>query len=227
MAAKANVIAIDGPAASGKSTMASKLADRLGIAYVSTGAMYRAVAWKALAAGLSAETLDERSVKPVLDAIDMRYEPGADGRLALKVDGIFPDAELRTPEVSAMVGHVAALPVVRAAMVKLQREMAGRGAIVMEGRDIGTVVFPDAKMKFFLTASPLVRAKRRLAQGGEAPDGATVEKVAAEIAARDELDSKRPISPLKKADDAILVDSSDFSVEQTLSTMTSHIQRRS
>ncbi len=222
----ADVIAIDGPAASGKSTIASKISARLGVPYVSTGAMYRAVAWKALAAGLDASKIDEKSIAPVLGRIDIGYAPGPDGKMALKVDGAFPDEELRTPEVSFAVSRVAALPNVRAAMGKLQRAMAGQGTIVMEGRDIGTCVFPDAKIKFFLTASPLVRAKRRLAQGGEAPDGATVEAVAADIAARDDMDSKRPIAPLKQAHDAILIDSSEFSVEQTLEAILSHIQRR-
>lgn len=222
----ADVIAIDGPAASGKSTIASKISARLGVPYVSTGAMYRAVAWKALAAGLDASKIDEKSIAPVLGRIDIGYAPGLDGKMALKVDGAFPDEELRTPEVSFAVSRVAALPNVRAAMGKLQRAMAGQGTIVMEGRDIGTCVFPDAKIKFFLTASPLVRAKRRLAQGGEAPDGATVEAVAADIAARDDMDSKRPIAPLKQAHDAILIDSSEFSVEQTLEAILSHIQRR-
>ena len=223
----ADVIAIDGPAASGKSTIASKISERLGVPYVSTGAMYRAVAWKALSAGLDISKIDERSIAPVLERLDLGYGPGPDGKMALKVDGRFPDEELRTPEVSAAVSHVAALPNVRAAMGRVQRALAGKGTIVMEGRDIGTCVFPDARIKFFLTASPLVRAKRRLAQGGEAPDGATVEAVAADIAALDETDSKRPIAPLKQAEDAILIDSSEFSVEQTLAAILSHIQRRS
>lgn len=222
----ADVIAIDGPAASGKSTIASGISERLGAPYVSTGAMYRAVAWKALAAGLDAAAIDEKSIAPVLERLSMRYATGPDGKMALQVDGAFPDEELRTPEVSSTVSRVAALPNVRAAMGRLQRAMAGAGTIVMEGRDIGTCVFPDAKIKFFLTASPLVRAKRRLAQGGEAPDGATVEAVAAEIAARDEMDSKRPIAPLKQAEDAILIDSSELSIEQTLEKILTHIQRR-
>jgi len=222
----ANVIAIDGPAASGKSTIAGRLAKSLGAAYVSTGAMYRAVTWQALQKRMSLENPSENDFDPLLATLDMRYAPDASGNYALSLDGRFLDAELHTPEVSACVSRVAALPNVRSAMKKLQRAMAGSVSIVMEGRDIGTCVFPDAKIKFFLTASPLVRAKRRLAQGGELPDGATVESVAKEIAARDELDSKRPISPLKKADDAILVDSSKFTVEETLATMLSEIKRR-
>jgi cytidylate kinase len=219
----ADVIAIDGPAASGKSTIARLLSERLGIAYVSTGAMYRAVAWKALLAGLDAQAANEKSLEPVLRKLKMSYEPDASGKIALKVDGVFPDEELRTPEVSALVSRVAALPNVREAMGKLQRAMAGTRAIVMEGRDIGTCVFPDAKKKFFLTASPLVRAQRRLAQGGEAPGGATVEAVAKEIAARDQMDSQRPIAPLKQADDAVLIDSSGLSVEETLAKILSHL----
>ena len=214
-----NVIAIDGPAASGKSTIARLLSERLGAAYVSTGAMYRAVAWKALQAGIDGSKVSEQSIEPILKKLQMSYAPGADGKFALKVDGKFPDHELHTPEVSALVSKVAALPNVREAMKKLQRAMAGAGTIIMEGRDIGTCVFPDAKIKFFLTASPLVRAQRRLAQGGEAPDGATVEAVAKEIDARDEMDYKRPIAPLKQAEDATLIDSSGLEIEETLQKM--------
>jgi CMP/dCMP kinase len=222
-----DVIAIDGPAASGKSTIANRVAKRIGAAYVSTGAMYRAVTWKALQLGINLEKPSEKDLAGLLSKLDMRYAHGSDGVFALQVDGKFLDAELRTPEVSSCVSHVAALPNVREAMRLLQRAMAGAGTIVMEGRDIGTCVFPDAKMKFFLTASPLVRAQRRLAQGGEMPEGSDVEAVAREIAARDEMDSKRPIAPLKQADDAILIDSSDLEIEETLGKMLAEITRKS
>ncbi len=215
----ADVIAIDGPAASGKSTIAKGIASLLDAAYVSTGSMYRAVAWKAMKAGLDMGKVDEKSIAPVLDSLEMSYEPAPEGGRELKVDGQFLTHELRTPEVSANASKVAALPIVRDRMAKLQRAMAGKGLIVMEGRDIGTVVFPDAKFKFFLNASALVRARRRLAQEGESASGATVESVAKEIEERDRMDMNRAVAPLRKADDAIFIDSSDMSVQQVLQKM--------
>lgn len=209
-----DVIAIDGPAASGKSTIAKRLSERLGIPYVNTGAMYRAIAWKAMKSGV--DMGNPMALEALLPSLSMRYHPGAPCGRELEINGEFPGGELRSPEVSEQACKVAALPQVRAWLVGRQRTMAGEGMIVMEGRDIGTDVFPDARHKFFLTASPRVRAMRRLAQGGETPDGATVDSVAREIAARDEMDMKRAVAPLRKAADAILIDSSDMTVEQVL-----------
>lgn len=221
-----NVIAIDGPAASGKSTIANKIAEKLGYAYVSTGSMYRAVAWKALAKGLMTGTPDPKAIDRMLESTTMEYKRnGNAAQLELEVDGKFPGAALRTPEVAQAASVVAAMPEVRKRLVEKQRQMAQSGMIVMEGRDIGTVVFPDAKFKFFLTATPEERARRRLRQGGETADGATVESVAREIAARDDADSKREVSPLRKAEDAHLVDSSDMEIEQTLNYITGIIER--
>lgn len=209
-----NVIAVDGPAASGKSTLARNLAERLGILYVNTGSLYRAVALKALKLGLN--TKDAAALSAMLNQTSLRYAPTPDGKLDIELDGSFPGQALRSAEVAQGASDVATVPEVRAWTLGIQRETAKENTIVMEGRDIGTVVFPDAKYKFFLSASPMARAKRRLAQEGETLNGATLESVAAEIAARDKQDSERAIAPLKQAEDAIAVDNSDWSIEETL-----------
>ena len=217
-----NVIAVDGPAASGKSTLARNLADRLGILYVNTGSLYRAVALKALRLGIN--TKDAAALSAMLDQTSLCYAKDADGKLDIELDGTFPGQALRSAEVAKGASDVATVPEVRAWTLEIQRDTAKENTIVMEGRDIGTVVFPDAKYKFFLSASPLARAKRRLAQDGETVDGATLESVAAEIAARDKQDSERAVAPLKQAADAIAVDNSDWTIEQTLDYICSQIK---
>ena len=212
---KQNVIAIDGPAAAGKSTVASKIAERLGAHYVNTGNMYRAVAYSALRTGLKSP-FDRKKIKEMLEDIDINYVIGADGKLVLTIDGKPVGTEIRAPEISRHVSEIAAMPEVRTWLVNRQRQFVQLGMIVMEGRDIGTFVFPDAKYKFFLTASPEVRAKRRLEQSGETADGATIASVAKEIAARDEMDSKRDIAPLRKADDAVLIDCSGITANEVV-----------
>lgn len=156
-----NVIAIDGPAASGKSTVARRLSEALGIAYINTGALYRAVAWKLYRCGLDPYSVTPGQVDQVLAETTISYERiTPDAPLEIKIDGVFPGTELRRAEISAAASKVATMPNVRAWLLDLQRGMAKLGRIVMEGRDIGTAVFPDAQFKFFLTASPLVRARR-------------------------------------------------------------------
>jgi len=210
----AQVIAIDGPAASGKSTIAAGVARRLHIPYVNTGNMYRAVTLHVLRCGV--DPLDRQAVAGLLPEIVLDYRPDVDGNYEIYLNGAAPGGAIRAPEVTAAVSPLSAIPEVRAYLLDKQRSFAGFGLIVMEGRDIGTVIFPDADYKFFLTATPEARARRRLAQGGETPDGATVQSVAAEIAERDRRDSSRVIAPLKQAQDAILIDSSDLTVEQVL-----------
>ena len=217
-----NVIAVDGPAASGKSTLARNLAERLGILYVNTGSLYRAVALKALRLGIN--TKDAAALSAMLEQTTLRYAKDADGKLDIELDGTFPGQALRSAEVAKGASDVATVPEVRAWTLEIQRDTAKENTIVMEGRDIGTVVFPDAKYKFFLSASPLARAKRRFAQDGETVDGATLESVAAEIAARDKQDSERAVAPLKQAADAIAVDNSDWTIEQTLDYICSQIE---
>lgn len=198
------IVAIDGPAGSGKSTIARALAERLGVAYLDTGAMYRAVTWAVLHAGVDPTAAAD--VGAIAARCNIVVGEG------VTVDGVDVTTEIRGPEVSAAVSIVAAHPQVRAALVPQQRGWAARaGGGVMEGRDIGSVVFPDADLKVFLTARPEVRARRRAAQVGEA-DAATIARWAENLAERDRLDSTRADSPLIEADGAVVVDTSDLDI---------------
>ena len=208
-----NVIAIDGPAASGKSSAAKGLAKRLGILYINTGSLYRAVAWKAQKNGIPFQ--DEAAVSKMLESTEVIYAiPENGGNPDIRIDGTFPGEALRSSETAAGASKVGTLPLVRNELKRLQQQMSKMGWIVMEGRDIGTVIFPEAKFKFFVTASPMERARRRLAQEGDKAGG-SLEEVAAAIAARDLQDSTRPIAPLKPAEDAVLVDNSNMTYEET------------
>ncbi len=206
-------IAIDGPAASGKSTVARRVATRLGGFYLSTGDLYRAVSWEALRQGLDPATQPEQ-VAAMLAGLELDYHPDPDQHPRLLLHGReLGEAELRSPAVVACVSQVAKLPAVRDWLKERQRAAAHLGLLVMEGRDIGTVIFPDAPFKFFVTASPQERARRRLAQGGDIPADATVATVAAQIAERDHLDSTREVAPLRPAADAIHIDTDNLSIE--------------
>lgn len=209
------VIAIDGPAAAGKSTVAQRVADALGAPYVNTGNLYRAVTWAAMARGIDSTAADADLASFLAD-FRLEHFCEVDGSLTLLADGRPVGPEIRSPEIAAQVSRFAALPAVREWLVARQRDCADLGRIVMEGRDIGTVIFPRARHKFFLTASPEVRARRRLEQAGETAVGATVATVAAEIARRDEMDSTRKHAPLRRADDAVLIDSSGLDVAQVV-----------
>lgn len=217
-----NCIAIDGPAASGKSSIARRVAEKLNIAYINTGSLYRAVALAAIRAGRDLASLD----RGFLDTLKLEYAGNDAGSYELKLNGEFPGAALRTAEVAAGASLVATQPVVREYLLDVQRSFAGERMIVMEGRDIGTVIFPDAAVKIFLTATPEERARRRFAQDGEMPDGATLAEVAREIAARDKQDSERAVAPLKPAPDAILVDTTGFSLDKSVETITGLIARK-
>ncbi len=221
---KADVIAIDGPAASGKSSVAKEVARSLGALHINTGSMYRAVAWKALSCGVSPER-DPGKFSALLRETRMEFVtvPGSP-EPELLVDGAAPGEKLRTPDVSEYSSRYAVLAEVRARLVELQREMAGKRQIVMEGRDIGTAVFPDAKYKFFLTASPLERARRRLLQDGKALSQELLTETASAIAARDRTDSTRKLSPLRQAPDAMLVDSTALTLAQTVQLILGRIQ---
>ncbi len=221
----ASVIAIDGPAASGKSSAARGLAQRLGIPYINTGSLYRAVAWKAVNNGIAFQ--DEEAVKAMLAETTVCYAaPEGQTNPDICIDGTFPGEALRAPEIASGASAVAVLPSVRAWALDIQRCTAETSLVVMEGRDIGTAVFPDAQYKFFLTASPRVRAERRLAQSGEAAEGATVESVAAEIAERDKRDSERAVAPLRQAPDAVFIDSSDYTLDEILEQLLTHIRAK-
>lgn len=213
----ADVIAIDGPAASGKSTVASKLAEALQIPYVNTGNMFRAVTRAAQAAGITtAEACTDENLAPVLAGLQMAYKRNSEGVFDLEVNGVFPGAALRDPEIAKLVSPIATVGSVRSFLKDLQRRFAENGMVVMEGRDIGTVVFPDAKWKFFVTASPEERARRRLAQSGENVSGATLEEVARAIAERDRIDSTRAIAPLRAAEDAETIDTTGLTIDEVV-----------
>jgi cytidylate kinase len=199
------IIAIDGPAGSGKSTVARAVAARLGLEYLDTGAMYRSVAFAALRRQV--DPGDAEPVARIARDVELHLDP--DG--TVRVDGTDATIEIRGPEVTRAVSAVAANPEVRSAMVSRQREWATeRGGGVLEGRDIGTVVFPDATLKVYLDASPEVRAARR---AGEVTDLA-YETVAADLARRDALDQGRAHDPLRTSDDAVVIDTSDLNVDE-------------
>lgn len=199
------IVAIDGPAGAGKSTIARSLASRLGVQYLDTGAMYRAVTAEALKTSIS---LDDSSAVGTL-ARDCDLHVGLD---LVTINGRDVTKEIRTPEVTSAVSIVAAHSSVRSEMRRRQREWGdARGGGVIEGRDIGTVVFPDATLKVFLTASPRVRAERRVAQAG-----GDVDQVEASITERDRLDSTRPDSPLAESSDAVVVDTSHSSIDDVV-----------
>lgn len=212
MSAGMTIIAIDGPAGSGKSTVARELAKRLNLAYLDTGAMYRAVTFGVLHNNIAPEDVDavtELAARTEIDVAD-------DG--CVTVDGIDATKEIRGPHVTGTVSTIAAMPAVRENLVARQRTWAdAHGGGVLEGRDIGTVVFPDATLKVYLTARPEVRAARR---AGETV-GADVGAIAAAMQARDHLDSTRSASPLTVAGDAVTVDTSDLSVEEIVTLIAS------
>jgi cytidylate kinase len=208
------IIAIDGPAGSGKSTVAKRVAERLGFHYLDTGAMYRAVAFVALAECVS--TRDEVAVAKIAkrDPITFRHEQGESLPSRVLVGGSDVTAAIRTPRVDDAVSAVARMPLVREAMVQQQRNIGADTDIVVEGRDIGTVVFPHAEVKVFLTATPEERARRRAAQ--QAASGLLVDPagVRESILRRDEADSTREVAPLAPAPDAHVVDSTGLTVDQ-------------
>ncbi|QSH40742.1 (d)CMP kinase [Lentisphaerota bacterium ZTH] len=218
------VIAIDGPAASGKSTVAELVAEKLSIPYINTGNMYRAVTLGALRAGIDLKTkCDEASFSRLFKNLQLDYKRNAAGCYEIELNGEFPGNAIRSPEVASFVSPVAALPIVRSWLSQKQRDFAALGMIVMEGRDIGTVIFPESRFKFFLTATPEARARRRLAQDGENFDGATLESVAAAIAERDRIDSTRKVAPLKPAVDAEIVDTTEMTIDEVVDYISGRI----
>lgn len=215
-------VAIDGPAASGKSTVARMLAGRIGGYYINTGDMYRTLAWQSLENGIDTENDPDRVVA-MLPQWDVHYRI-VDGKPLLFLNGEpVPQSAIRAPQVSAIVSFVARIPALREWMLEKQRECRSLGNIIMEGRDIATVIFPQAKYKFFVTASPMERARRRLAQAGEVAEGATLESVAADIARRDEIDSNRAVAPLKPAPDSVIIKTDGYTAEEVTELLASRI----
>ncbi len=208
------VIAIDGPGGSGKSTVARHLAERLGLEYLDTGAMYRAVAFAALRRGI--DPSDAEPVSHLVDGLELEVSDAG-----VVVDGVDATIEIRGPEVTRAVSLVAANPAVRAELRSRQREWAvGRSGAVVEGRDIGTVVFPDADLKVFLTARAEVRAERRSQEVSDLD----YEMVAADLARRDTLDEGRDDSPLAQADDALVLDTSGMSIEEVVESLVAALE---
>lgn len=222
-------IAIDGLSASGKSTLAQGLAKALNYLYIDSGAMYRAVALFALREKLVDREghLDEAGLVASLDRVFLtfRFNP-ASGRGEICLNGRNVEKEIRTHEVSRCVSLIAKVGAVRDKLVKSQQQMAAAGGVVMDGRDIGTVVLPDAEVKFFMTASAEARAERRHTELMKRGRTVTLEDVHANLAERDHIDSTRDQGPLKQADDAVVIDNSDLSIEQQFEHMMSLVQER-
>ena len=215
------VVAIDGPAGAGKSTVAQLAARKLGCTYIDTGAMYRAVAWKTLQR--KQPVTDELILGVVKDVhVELAY---VEGKTTVSVDGTDVTGEIRTPEVTAIVSQVAALGPVRSRMVELQRRMAARGSVLMDGRDIATSVLPDANVKIFLTASIEERARRRFKEMQAKGYDVSLEELQKDIAARDKADSEREISPLVQAPDAELLDTSHMGIDEVVQAIIDRCSR--
>ncbi len=217
------IIAIDGPVGAGKSTAARLLAKRLRYRYIDSGAMYRALTWKALQAGLDLD--DERSVRRLADVTSIALEPDGD-RERILIDGQDVSRQIREREVEQATSKISIYPSVREVMVARQRHMAAQGGIVMDGRDIGTVVFPDADVKFYLTARLEVRAERRYLDVQAAGASRKISDLTEEIESRDARDMGRRASPLRKADEAITIDTSDLPISQVVDAMEEEIRRK-
>ena len=216
-------VAIDGPSGAGKSTVARAAAARLGYVYVDTGAMYRAIGLAVCRKGISGD--DTASIVATLPEVrlDIRYEDGAQHILLCGED--VSDA-IRTPEIAKYASRVSAVPEVRQFLLETQRDMAKNGNILMDGRDIGTVILPDAPVKIFLTASAEARAQRRYLELHEKGQSITFDEVLHDIQQRDEQDMTRAVAPLKQAADAVLLDTSDISLEQSIEAVLRIIRER-
>ncbi|MCR5809661.1 MAG: (d)CMP kinase [Clostridiales bacterium] len=215
-------IAIDGPAGAGKSTVAKGVAERLGIVYVDTGAMYRAIGLKTLRLGIPSD--DEKAVEPILDSTSVTIE-FKDGAQHIFLDGEDVTGLIRTQDVSNAASKVSAIPAVRYKLVELQRKLAEGTSLAMDGRDIGNYVLPNAEYKFFVTASPEQRASRRYRELKEKGrlNGMTFNELYLEMVERDRRDSGRECMPLKKAPDAVLVDTTYLTIEESIQAVLRYI----
>lgn len=222
------IVTIDGPSGTGKSTVAEKLAEKLGYTYFDTGALYRAIAWKILKDDIALTDLD--GIEKMLRSFSFHVETH-EGQKTYKVDADDVTKAIRSQEVTGIVSEVSAMKCVRDAMRPLQELFSQEGPTVFEGRDLGTVVFPDADVKFFLTAQPAVRAKRRLKDLQQKfPDRASefsYEDILQKIKDRDAYDSSRELAPLKQADDAILVETSQMTIDEVVVTLENYVKEKS
>ncbi|RMG69188.1 MAG: (d)CMP kinase [Calditrichaeota bacterium] len=210
-------IAIDGPAASGKSTTAQRVAQRLGYRYIDSGAMYRVVTLKALEEGIP--TTDARRVADIARRTEIQFVPGPDGSQRIFMDGRDVTDRIRTHEVNRHINPVAANPEVREILVKKQQALGQEGGVVMDGRDIGTVVFPDAELKIYMDASAEERARRRVKELHNRGIEVEYQEVYQEILERDRSDTSRSVGPLKRAPDAVVIDTTRLSVDEQVETI--------
>ncbi len=215
------VVAIDGPSGSGKSTVAREVASALHLRYLDTGAMYRAVTWLALQRGVALSAADQLAELAGTATLTVTTDPATP---AIVANGTDVTVEVRSPAVTAAVSAVSAVPGVRAAMVSRQREIIGAGGIVVEGRDIGSTVAPDADVKVFLTADQATRALRRARQDGIAEVPIALESTEADLRRRDAADSTRVASPLKQAPDALVLDSSGLDIDRVVAIIVERAQ---
>ena len=222
--AKKISIAIDGPAGAGKSTIARKVAAELSIIYVDTGAMYRAIGAYAIRQGV--DTKNAPAVAALLPEISLELTYSEELGQRIFLNGEDVSSEIRLPEMGMAASNVSAIPEVRAFLLEQQRGMAKRQSVIMDGRDIGTVVLPDAEVKIFLTASAEERARRRWKEFSEKGLPDTYEEILADVIRRDEQDMNRPIAPLKQADDAILLDSTALNFAETVEKVKEIIKER-
>ena len=217
-------MAIDGPAGAGKSTVAKAVAERLGYRYMDTGAMYRALAWKVMRQG--ADPGDESALEKILESTEV--DLGADvAAPSVMLDGTDVSGAIRTAEVGQMASRVSGMGIVRRRMADLQRAMGRSGRIVAEGRDMGTVVFPDADVKIYLDASPETRARRRFRELAGGEPALTLEETLADVMRRDRRDKERAVAPLRQADDALRIDSTALSVAAVVDRILREIDTKS
>ena len=215
-------IAIDGPAGAGKSTLARQLAKKLGFLYVDTGAIYRTVALKTIKAGVTPS--EKEKIIPLLNGLDIRMDYGPDGEQQMFLEGENVSKAIREHRVSDLTSQVSAMKEVRDFLLDFQRTQARKHNVVMDGRDIGTVVLPDADVKIFLTAAPEARAHRRLRELEQRGQTADFETILHDIINRDERDRNRAIAPLRQAEDAILLDTTKLNLEESLDAMLSLVK---
>lgn len=217
-------IAIDGPSGAGKSTLAKSIAGKLAYLYVDTGAIYRTIGYYALTNGIDPK--DESTVTASLPAIQVELTYGEDGLQHMLLNGQDVTKEIRLPEVSMYASAVSAHPSVRAFLLEMQRELARTNNVIMDGRDIGTVVLPNAQVKVFLTATPEARAHRRMLELKQRGTPESFEKVLADIQKRDWDDSHRPTAPLKQADDAVLLDTTELTFQESEAALLKIIEEK-
>lgn len=217
-------IAIDGPAGAGKSTIAKRLAKELGYCYVDTGAIYRTVAYFLDLLGVSPKDVD--GVERYIDELTVSIEYDENGLQHMIMNGMDVTGDIRTQDISQKASLVSAHAVVREVLLDMQRDVARKNNVIMDGRDIGTVVLPNADVKIFLTASPEVRARRRTDELIAKGQKAVYETILKEIIQRDHQDSHRPVAPLKQANDAVLVDTSELNIEEVLSAIKGIVRER-